>query len=56
VIAGDDGSVWDAASGKFIAMLAATGGRASHLAFTLDGRYLIWQTADGVIEVWGVEQ
>ncbi len=53
VLVGDDGAVWDTASGALLTTLSQTGGRAAHLAFTPDGKTLIWQTGEGVGEVWG---
>jgi WD40 repeat protein len=54
VIVGDEGSMWDASTGQPIDVLKNTRGPALSQAFTPDGKQLIRQTKDGVIEVWGI--
>jgi WD40 repeat protein len=55
VILGRDGTMWSQANGRPLDMLRNLRAPAVDFAFTPDGRYLIWQTAGGVIEVWGLE-
>jgi WD40 repeat protein len=55
VLAGNDGSLWNATTGQLLGHLSGTLGPASHLAFTPDGRSLIVQTSEGVVEVWGAK-
>src|SRR5574341_303227 len=54
VIVGSEGSMWDASTGQPIDVLKNTRGPALGQAFTPDGKQLIRQTKDGVIEEWGV--
>lgn len=54
VILGGDGTMWNLADGRPLDMLRDLRAPAIHFAFTPDCRYLIWQTAGGVVEVWGV--
>ena len=52
VIVGRDGTMWNANTGQPIDVLQGFRGPAVNFAFTPDGRQLIWQNDDGVIEVW----
>ncbi|MBM2848554.1 MAG: hypothetical protein HW418_1496, partial [Anaerolineales bacterium] len=54
VIVGDEGSLWDGSNGQPIDVLKNTRGPALSQTFTPDGRQLIRQTREGVIEVWGM--
>ena len=54
VIVGNEGSLWDGATGQPIDALKNTRGPALSQAFTPDGKQLIRQTKEGVIEVWGI--
>jgi WD40 repeat protein len=54
VIVGNEGSLWDGATGQPIDVLRNTRGPAPSQAFTPDGKQLIRQTKDGVIEMWGI--
>ena len=52
VIVGNDGSVWQAETGALLAQIPGFHAPARAVQFTRDGRSLIWQTADGILEVW----
>jgi WD40 repeat protein len=54
LIVGSDGNLWAAASGTSAGKLEGLRGPAVHMAFTADGRWLVWQVPGGVIEVWGL--
>jgi WD40 repeat protein len=54
VIVGNEGSMWDGATGRPIDVLKNTRGPALSQSFTPDGKQLIRQTKEGVIEVWGM--
>jgi WD40 repeat protein len=55
VIAASDGTLWDANTGERVGALSGLRGPATYLAFTSDSQRLIWQTEDGVIDVWGIK-
>ncbi|MBL8055780.1 MAG: WD40 repeat domain-containing protein, partial [Anaerolineales bacterium] len=54
LLAGDDGSLWDTATGLRVATLPELRGPAAELLFTADGRQLLWRLADGRVYTWGV--
>jgi hypothetical protein len=55
VIAGLDGSRWNADTGQLLGQLPGRLGVASQIMFTLDGRRLVWQTQSGVLQVWAAK-
>ncbi|HEY42962.1 MAG TPA: protein kinase [Anaerolineae bacterium] len=54
IIVGQDGAIWDVATGEYAGVLDGLNGPAMSFEFTLDGQHLIWQRVGGVIEIWGV--
>ncbi len=55
VLAGVDGSLWEAATGHLLGKLTGSLGPASAFGFTPDGHWLVWQTREGVVELWGAQ-
>jgi WD40 repeat protein len=53
-ILGRDGTLWNVMTGQPIDQLPGLRGPAFHVAFTADGRRLVIQDDQGIIEVWGV--
>ena len=54
LLAGDDGSLWDTATGLRVATLPEVRGPAVELFFTADGKQLLWRLADGRVYTWAV--
>jgi WD40 repeat protein len=54
VMAGREGTLWNASNGQPIDELASVRGPALSFTFTSDGRWLIRQDDDGIVEVWGL--
>lgn len=52
VIVGDEGTLWNANTLQPIEQLQGLRGPAVNFAFTPDGRSLIWQNSEGLIEIW----
>ena len=55
VIAGLDGSLWEAETGRLLGQLPGRLGQASQIEFTADGRQPVRQTQTGILQVWGVK-
>jgi WD40 repeat protein len=54
LLVGNDGSLWNADNGQLMGQLSGMDGSALRLAFTPDGRRLLWETQDRVVEVWEI--
>jgi serine/threonine-protein kinase len=54
VLIKSDGSVWDARDGRSLGNLEGVLSPAVQMAFTPDGRRLLWMRAGGVVEIWEI--
>jgi hypothetical protein len=54
VLVTNDGSLWDARDGRSLGRLEGVLETAVQIAFTPDGRSLLWMRPGGVVEIWQV--
>ncbi len=54
VLIKNDGTLWDAQDGRSLGRLEGVLSPAVQMAFTPDGRRLLWMRAGGVVEIWEI--
>jgi WD40 repeat protein len=54
VLIKNDGTLWDARDGQSLGRLEGVLSPAVQMAFTPDGRRLLWMQAGGVVEIWEI--